>query len=180
MSRYIFSLVLAICICSGCTSDLENQMKKFSGSRVAFDITLTRYFGDSLDMQYRMTADSTIKFVVLYDSTECSSCRVNTLGQYEDIRALSNERGEKVTPIIIFSPAMGQTGELKKELRLHELSFPIYIDSCRNFNKINTQIPVDRRLHAFLLNRNNEVVLIGNPVNNPQLWTLYEDTVKTL
>lgn len=180
MTKRLFYSLLVVYIFGGCTSDLANQMKKFSGSSISFDLSLTQIQRDSLDTQYRIGSEAAVRFVVLYDSTECSSCRVNTLDQFEDIHKLMDRRGERVTPIIIFSPASEQLRELKRDLQLRELAIPVYIDSCHLFGKINPQIPADRRLHAFLLNRNNEVVLIGNPVNNPQLWALYESTAKTL
>lgn len=165
--------------CMGCTPDLTHQMQKFIGRKILFDVKFTDT-SDMFDAQSRIKSDSIIKFVVLYDSTECSSCRVNRLEQYNVISDLTDRYGVRVSPIIIFSPAYAQMSELKRELSLQKLRFPIYIDSDHTFERINPCIPVDRRLHAFLLDRDNEVVLIGDPINNPVLWDLYAKTISEL
>ena len=33
------------------------------------------------------------------------------------------------------------------------------------------------RFQTFLLNQNNEVILIGNPIDNKYLWNLYKQTI---
>lgn len=178
MIKHIFLPILLL-VCMGCTPNLTRQMQDFMGKKISFDVKFTDT-SDMFDAQSRIKSDSIIKFVVLYDSTECSSCRVNRLEQYNDISDLTDRYGVRVSPIIIFSPATAQMSELKRELRLQKLSFPIYIDSDHTFERINPCIPVDRRLHAFLLNRDNEVVLIGDPINNPALWDLYAKTINEL
>ena len=177
MDKFVL-LLITLLTCMGCTPDLTHQMQNFLGRKILFDVKFT--MSNMFDVQSRIKSDSIIKFVVLYDSTECSSCRVNRLEQYNDISDLTDRYGVRVSPIIIFSPATAQMSELKRELRLQKLSFPIYIDSNHTFERINPCIPVDRRLHAFLLNRDNEVVLIGDPINNPALWDLYAKTINEL
>lgn len=178
MIKHIFLPILLLA-CMGCTRGLTHQMQDFMGQKISFDAKLA-HTPDIFDAQSRIKSDSVIKFVILYDSMECSSCRVNRLEHYNDISDLTDRYGIRVSPIIIFSPATAQMSELQKGLRLQKLSFPIYIDSDHTFERINPCIPVDRRLHAFLLNRDNEVVLIGDPINNPALWDLYVKTINEL
>lgn len=180
MRRCLPFFILVLFVCFSCSSDLVNQVRKISGSKISFDLTLTRMLNDSLNKEYRITADSTIKFVVLYDSTECSLCRINMLDQYNDIFDLANKIGAKFAPIIIFSPAARQIRDIKYDLRNSKFTYPIYLDLNHEFCKLNPQIPLDRRFHAFLLNQKNDVVLVGNPLNNPTMWSLYENTIKKL
>lgn len=178
MDRCVY-LLITLLTCMGCTPNLTRQMQDFMGKKISFDVKLA-CTSDMHDVQSSTKFDSIIKFVVLYDSTECSSCRVSRLEQYNDISDLTDRYGVRVCPIIIFAPAAAQMSALRRELLLQKLLFPVYIDSDHTFERINPYIPVDLRLHAFLLDRDNEVVLIGDPINNPVLWDLYAKTINEL
>lgn len=39
--------------------------------------------------------------------------------------------------------------------------------------KQNTCIPVDKMFHAFLLDENNNVLLVGNPLENEKIEELF-------
>ncbi|MBR4264588.1 MAG: DUF1573 domain-containing protein [Bacteroidales bacterium] len=60
--------------------------------------------------------------------------------------------------------------------KLGETSLPIYYDSLNVFCTLN-HLPEDERFHCFLLDENNRVVLIGNPVQNPKIKDLYIRTI---
>ena len=48
---------------------------------------------------------------------------------------------------------------------LSELNHPIYIDSTNVFEKKNTHIPLnDSKFQVFLLDKNNNVLFVGNPL----------------
>ena len=38
----------------------------------------------------------------------------------------------------------------------------------------------DTRLHSFLLDKDNRVVLTGNPIGNEPLWELYKEQIREL
>ena len=56
----------------------------------------------------------------------------------------------------------------------------VYIDSLGVFLKHNTNIPSNRLYHTFLLDKNNNVVLVGNPLNNPYVEELLVKTVDNM
>lgn len=46
------------------------------------------------------------------------------------------------------------------------LSYPIYMDTTGVFRRTNPQLPSNPMLHTFLLDENNEVLAVGNPLEN--------------
>jgi hypothetical protein len=82
--------------------------------------------------------------------------------------------------MFIFSPPMAKIDEVFQALRHSVLDFPVFIDEKQAFLKANPHIPADNRFHTFLIDKNGKVVLVGDPVNNPQLWELYKTTITTL
>jgi len=46
------------------------------------------------------------------------------------------------------------------------------------FLKLNKQIPNNKKLHTFLLNSNNDVIFIGNPLENGRIEDLFEKQIQ--
>ena len=86
-------------------------------------------------------------------------------------------------PVFIFG--FSNNKKFKKEiyslLRHNAIAFPVVMDSLSQINKLNN-FPDDRRFQTFLLDKENKVVVIGNPIYNPYIEDLYFDiaTNKTI
>lgn len=63
-------------------------------------------------------------------------------------------------------------------LEEQEFYYPIIVDELNIINKLN-QFPENPNFHCFLLNKNNEVLLIGDPCHAPELWELYKKIILT-
>ena len=50
------------------------------------------------------------------------------------------------------------------------------MDICNQLDKLNT-FPKDSRYQTFLLDKYNKVVFIGNPTENPLIWSLYKQII---
>lgn len=53
---------------------------------------------------------------------------------------------------------------------------PICLDRSDSLNQLN-HFPKDIRFQVFLLDKNNKVVVIGNPVHNPNVKELYLEEI---
>ena len=49
---------------------------------------------------------------------------------------------------------------------------PVYVDKQDSIAKLN-RFPLESNLHTFLLDKNNRVIAVGNPVYNPKIKKLY-------
>ena len=54
----------------------------------------------------------------------------------------------------------------------------MHIDSSDIFIKKNPHIPLKGVYHTFLLDENNNVILIGNPINNKKINRLFQKLIK--
>jgi hypothetical protein len=66
--------------------------------------------------------------------------------------------------------------ELKFMLRRNNFRQAVYMDSEDKLYRTN-KLPYNMSYQCFLLDRDNKVLLIGNPVLNPKIWELYRQTV---
>jgi hypothetical protein len=126
--------------------------------------------------------DTQNKLVIWFDSLECASCRSSRLFIWDDDPAVQYAKGlkDKFGVILIFSPKKEDVNLLIITLKKFNLSFPVIIDEAGDFSRLNPHIPADKRLHAFLLDKDNRVVLVGNPLGNAPLWELYKEQIRTL
>jgi hypothetical protein len=59
-----------------------------------------------------------------------------------------------------------------------DIIYPLLIDTLNSF-VINNDLPrFDNRFHSFLLDRNNNIILIGSPLHSRKLKTLYLDEIE--
>jgi hypothetical protein len=78
------------------------------------------------------------------------------------------------------SPPQAKLDEVLRTLEMVQFDYPVFIDEHGAFPAANPHIPADSRFHTFLLDKNGKVVVVGDPVNNPDLWELYKKTIAEL
>ena len=116
--------------------------------------------------------------VVYYYSISCSPCLISNLLHWSDIVTYSKELAYKFYILFIFDSQKHEQREIY--LKFKELDYPFFMDEEYVFSRLNKNIPKDDKLHTFLLDKNNKVVLVGNPVDNAKLWDLYKKTINEL
>ena len=115
------------------------------------------------------------RIVIWVDSTECSSCRIGRLYEYEELYQQGRNEGFDV--LVLFSPRADDYCEVQHLVKVHHFSFPVYFDADNSFGEFNN-IPSDKRFHAFLLDRDNCICFIGDPMLNLKLRNLFNDAIQ--
>jgi hypothetical protein len=68
----------------------------------------------------------------------------------------------------------------KKELsflfKRDKFDYPVYIDMNNTINRMN-EFPQSMNYQCFLIDKDNKVLMIGNPMTNPKIWELYKKQV---
>ena len=67
--------------------------------------------------------------------------------------------------------------EIRLLLKRERFNHSVYIDKNNKFNKLN-KFPSNMNFQTFLLDRNNRVIAIGNPIYNPKVKELYLKIIK--
>ena len=113
--------------------------------------------------------EDTPKIVVYFDSNGCTPCRIK-LNEWKEFMQKINIVNRDIQFIFIF--ATKKIVELNKEIILNDFSYPIYFDYTNSFEKIN-KLPREHKYHTFMLNNENKIILVGNPVLNNKIEKLY-------
>lgn len=59
-----------------------------------------------------------------------------------------------------------------------KFDYPILLDSLGEFERLNPHLPQNKALHTFLLDENNNVLLVGNPLHNKKIEEMFYKVVE--
>ncbi|MCL2502373.1 MAG: hypothetical protein FWE99_04505 [Bacteroidales bacterium] len=121
-----------------------------------------------------------IKLVVWYDSLGCGSCEVGKMHEWNKITAYADSLAPWFSIVYLFTPSRADLRSVDRAVRIDKFDYPVFIDKDAAFIRQNPKLPKNRRLHSFLLDKNNKVVMVGNPLHNPTLWALYKTTIQKM
>ncbi|WP_288361127.1 DUF1573 domain-containing protein [uncultured Bacteroides sp.] len=123
---------------------------------------------DSID--YRIQNESKYKVVIYVDSTGCTSCKLRLSAWQEFMEQVDSLTSNSVQFLFFFFPK--NKTEISNILITDRFKYPVCIDEQDSLNILN-HIPTETMFQTFLLDRNNRVVSIGNPIHNPKIKELY-------
>lgn len=121
-----------------------------------------------------------IRLVVYIDSFICTECTMNSLYLWYDYTMIEKKYKDLFQLCFIIKSNRKDEQSLVSAFRYTGLNHPIYIDTTNTFMKANPNIPIEEPYHTFLLNKNDSVVLVGDPLKNTQIKNLYEKTLEKL
>ena len=118
------------------------------------------------------------KFIVLYDSTLCTSCQVSNLYIWRSFIELNDSNFQTY---IIFSPDETDLPIVKNDLLEMNYDFCVYIDSAFSFMRMNSNYNWNKiNNHFFLLNKQQKVELLGFPFLEKEKEDEYIKTIEKL
>lgn len=110
------------------------------------------------------------KVVTYIDSLECLSCKLHLPEWKEFIQMVDSLYPAHVQFLFFFSSK--KRSQIRRVLLENRFEHPICIDEKDSINIINN-FPKNMNLHTFLLDRNNKVIVIGDPISNLKIKELY-------
>ena len=158
------------------TACKENNKEKFAllvqewqGKEIVFpqDMAFTRFVTEPVD--YRIP-DAEYKVLVYVDSVGCTSCKLQLPKWQELIAHVDSATNGNIPFIFVFQSKDDK--ELRYILKRDNFDRPVYIDRDNRLNKLN-QFPQEITFQTFLLDQDNRVKVIGNPVHNLAVRDLY-------
>ena len=169
-------ILVFLSIFFSCNNDQKAQEKhiaqlvnKWQGKEIVFpeDLIFTRYLTDTTDYKF---LQSEYKVLIYVDSTGCTSCKLQLHKWKELIKYTDSVTKEKV-PFLFFFHSKDYK-EIRYLLMRDGFDRPVCIDMNDQLNNLN-KFPTDMTFQTFLLDKNNKVVAIGNPVHNKSIKDLY-------
>ncbi len=162
-------LLLFLILLIGCGNASRNRYKK----------SVNYWLGKEIKLPYCPKIDysnpSGLKIVTRINGN-CYPCLKQLSGWKSFINEVSKEYSVSFYIYIVVSDS--SIYENINEQEIH-FDYPIIYDIYNDFQKLN-KINSDNNLNSMLLNSNNEVLLIGNPVINKKMEELYVNTIRSV
>ena len=152
---------------------ITRLMVQWQGKEVQFPskMMFTKFASDTVDYQI---PESDYKIVVYVDSIGCTSCKLQLAKWKELIVTLDSATGGSV-PVLFFFQS-NNVREIKYLLKRAGFDLPVCIDSNDELNKLNN-FSSDPLFQTFLLDKNNRVKVIGNPIHNLKVRDIYINAI---
>ena len=175
MVRNIFVMFLLLlfvsCVNKG-SDNIVSLLKEWEHKEIVFPkkMYFTIMLEDTILYDYR----SEYKILTYIDSIGCTSCKLQLPAWKMLIEEMDSLYTDKVKFIFVFSPHRIQ--DINYAMLAANFKYPVSVDTHDSFASLN-RFPSDTKFHTLLLDKNNKVIVIGNPVYNPKIKELYMKVV---
>lgn len=173
-------LLMLLCFLS-CTDrdDFKDGIVRMKSRPVSLSLDKMRCMWDGKDTVLSEDKyDKELKLVVYSDTTACSSCGLKTMYLWDEFIEATEAYGEDISLYFVFAPLKKDLDNFYFAMRTTELSVPVYVDTMGVFMSENRNIPERADFHTFLLDKDNNVVLVGNPSKNERIWEMFWQIVE--
>ena len=173
MRRISFLIITLLFVFSACQDNNKQEItqiiKEWQGKEIVFpeNPTFTQFGQDTIPYQI---PESEYKLLLYVDSVGCTSCILQLHKWKELIEQVDSLSSETVPVLFFFHPK--DTREIAYLLKRDDIIIPVCIDEKDHFNSINN-FPTNQSFQCFLLDKDNKVVFIGNPVHNTRIKEMY-------
>lgn len=174
MKRHCYLIILIIIASLSCSKQKSNTellqiVKEWYGKEVKFpDLPVFTLYGkDTVDYSI---LQSTYKVLVYVDSTGCVDCKLQ-LQKWQELIEYTNSISNGEIPFLFFFYPKDYK-ELCQIFKRDLFDMPVCIDFKGELNKLNN-FPLLPQFHTLLLDKDNKVVVIGNPVHSTDIRSLY-------
>ena len=156
--------------------EAELIVKEWVGKEIRFPDNVPCYVSgrDTLPKLCDEGFQKEFKILLYVDSTGCSSCRLNLLEWGQLMKEADSLFQEKVGFLLFFQPK--NMNEMKFLFIRDWFDYPVFMDINGAINQLN-RFPQSMKYQCFLLDKNNRVLMIGNPVLNLKIWELYKEQI---
>ena len=139
------------------------------GREIVFPVHLDFVSLDA-DTIVKVNMEKDFKILTYWDAEGCLSCKLQLAEWKQFIRYLDRRDINNVQFLFFFAP-QNKEG-LLHELRINRFDYPMNIDRNDSLEILNS-FPKEIAFQTFLLDKDNKVLAIGNPVLNPKVKDLY-------
>ena len=167
---YLFLLMLSLASCK--ESEKEKALRlvsEWDGKEILFpdNSVFTIQGKDTVEFDFK---NAEYKVVTYVDTIGCTSCKLQLHLWKALIEEVDSLTGGSVPFVFHFHPK--DRKELQFLFRRDKFDYPVCLDEHDELNKLNA-FPPDMTFQTFLLDAENKVKIIGNPILNPNVKNLF-------
>ncbi|WP_449188455.1 DUF1573 domain-containing protein [Tannerella forsythia] len=169
----LFILILSSCRENNQKKEITEIIKSWQGKEIIFPegLIFTKYGKDTIEYNIPV---SDYKIIMYVDSVGCTECKL-LLNRWKKFIHEVNLMTDDTVPILFFFYPK-DLREISFILQQDSIDIPVCIDKENKINQIN-HFPHQQDFQCFLLDKQNRVIYIGNPIRNEQIKKMYLSTI---
>ena len=171
--RLLTILIFLSFFITSCQKNDKDYSKKmvieWIGKEIIFpqNLVFTQFVTDTI--QYQIP-QSEYKIITYVDSFGCTNCKLR-LPQWKSFIKQVDSITDGNVPFLFFFQSK-DNNELRHILRRDNFTLPVCVDTDNHFYNLN-HFPGEMTFQTFLVDRDNHVKVIGNPIHNLSVRDLY-------
>lgn len=180
MRKFCCFLLLSCILCSchkndGISVCISDMMSK--KVQIPYDSMVYVSFKDEMDkdMYWNYTQTCKFRYIMYILEDRCSSCMINNLSLWNEMLGLSKQK--KLQLVFIMAASSNEINDIKQAFHTSGLEYPIMIDTCGIFMRCNSYIPKNHLYQTFLIDSQDSIRLIGDPIHNKEIRSLMNKIV---
>lgn len=170
---FTFSLILLISSCKNTKTHFgENEVREWQGKEIIIP-------SDSLFQKIgkdTISANKNFKILMYVDTVGCLSCKLQLRKWEKFMTVVDSVSNKNVTYLFYVNPK--KVEDLRFVLYRDNFTYPVFLDMKDSLNTLNN-FSSEFIFQTFLLDKNNKVLLIGNPMISDDLMKLYINKIQS-
>jgi hypothetical protein len=173
---FLLSILFA-CISCNSRGKIDDEIRAFYGTHV--ELPIDSMTNVSASLQTGMYKHARHIYVMYVDSTSCSDCAISHIGDWSQLNLLNAYKQGTLKYLFVVAPKHSQIKHVLDIIRRDTLSSSfVYVDTTSIFERRNPNLPTNKLLHTFLVDRNWNVELVGNPIANTEIKSMLKKIVE--
>ncbi len=164
--------LLAMISCSGSNKEQQDIVAEWVGKEIVIPEGLGFQVGN-IPVDYDFDA-ADFKIVTYVDSTGCTGCKMRLPAWDKFLNSFKMNQEINVGILMLINTH--DRNKIESIVNKFDYYHPIVIDSLNSFKTIN-DLSDKLEYQTFLLDNDNKIIAIGNPVYNPNIEKLYKKII---
>ena len=161
------SLLLMLTTNASCRmrDNIRKEMKEFYNSHI--ELPIDSMLNLSTKSQRESYKYAKYIYIVYVDSTSCTDCAISHLSDWSQLNIMDAFKKGELKYMFVVAPKQEQRAHVLNIIKRDSLfNKYVYIDTTGIFERKNPNLPTNKHLRTFLVNKQKNVKLIGNPIAN--------------
>lgn len=174
-------LIILLLISCGNNTNVKRDYKMLKSQKITIpnDIDI-EVLVNGKDTVINDFMDSELKVVIYTDSISCNTCSISTIANWTSLLDYAKTFNNQLKYYFIFTPKKNDDYSVRFALKTAHFDYPVILDTKGEFEKLNPHLPENKMMHTFLLDKDNNVIMVGNPLNSIKMEELFKKTIEEI
>lgn len=169
---YILLSAICCCLIASCNSqkrEMQETVEKMQQKAIEIPYDRMACWTNDSILEISPWKKAKMKLVHYIDSATCSTCYLQKAATNEFLHSMERLSKNEFYNVFIINPDKKTRTRIEDDFKEKQIPSTVFLDSANIFMGLNPNIPSESMFHTFLLDENNKVILIGNPMVNKQI-----------